>query len=159
MLSRGRVWGASHSITGGVCILKVVIHERDCVCVKYAYLCVCVYTLVGLPSLWDEIEDASAQVIQSARPLLGSFPSCPRWPPPHGLWGLGPLSCSSPARYTGLSVSRKLRGHPFSGLGHWLLPPVGCSSPASSWAASFGQAGLWSDVTSSNWPFPPRCVK
>lgn len=87
----GACLGASHSTTGGVCTLKVMIREHDCVCVKCAYLCVCVYTLVGLPSLWDEIEDANAQIIQSTRSLLGSFPSYPRWPPPRVLWGLGPL--------------------------------------------------------------------
>ena len=51
----GACLGASHSTTGGVCTLKVMIREHDCVRVKCAYLCVCVYTLVGLPSLWDEI--------------------------------------------------------------------------------------------------------
>ena len=128
----GACLGASHSTTGGVCTLKVMIREHDCVCVKCAYLCVCVYTLVGLPSLWDEIEDANAQIIQSTCSLLGSFPSYPRCPPPCVLWGLGPLSCSSPSPYTGLSVSRKLQGCASSGLGHWLPPPAGCSSPASS---------------------------
>ena len=114
-----------------------MIREHDCVRVKCAYLCVYVYTPVGLPSLWDEIEDANAQIIQSTRSLLGSFPSYPRWQPPRVPWGLGPLSCSSPSPYTGISVSLKLQGCASSGLGRWLPPAAGCSSPASSGAASF----------------------
>lgn len=98
-----------------------------------------VYTPVGLPSLWDEIEDANAQIIQSTRSLLGSFPSYPRWQPPHVPCprGRGPLSCSSPSPYMGISVSLKLQGCASSGLGRWLPPAAGCSSPASSGAASF----------------------
>ena len=116
-----------------------MIREHDCVRVKCAYLCVYVYTPVGLPSLWDEIEDANAQIIQSTRSLLGSFPSYPRWQPPHVPCprGRGPLSCSSPSPYTGISVSLKLQGCASSGLGRWLPPAAGCSSPASSGAASF----------------------
>lgn len=85
---KGARLGASHSTAGGVCTLKVVIREHDCVCVKCAYLCVCVCTLVGLPSLWDETEDANAQIIQplalfwEAFPLMqgGHLPlSCGNW--------------------------------------------------------------------------------
>lgn len=128
-------------------------------CVKCAYLCVCVYTLVGLPSLWDETEDANAQIIQSLALFWEAFPLMQggHLPLSCGNWVLSLVRLPLPTLAFLFLESSRVVLPLVLGTGCLLqrdaLPLLPQGLPPS------GQAGHRSDVTSSRWPFPPCHVK